>query len=334
MQYDEIYARAVQVLETSGLSEKWLDLGCETGSQNRLNRANMDRFVFETNLIGARAATTATSFLDLELDSPVVGSTMARGRALENIKHATVPWFETPPYVEEMAEALDKCGSIIGVGAVEINDLAGIARRGARFYHIVKPMPDEGKIRAHFEAAAEHGAVAVGMDITPIFGHKAWDENPANDTGVAPKTAEQLASYAQITSLPFIVKGVLSVRDAQLSQEIGASAVVVSNHGGECIDYTRPVLHALRDIRAACPDLPIMVDSGFRRGTDALKALCLGANVVGIVTPLVIGFAAAGTLGVEAMYRAIVAELQRTMSACGYPDVASIDDAALHELAA
>ena len=251
---------------------------------------------------------------------------------LENVKHPSVPWFETPPYLEEMAAALGQCQSLIGIGVVELHELSAIAQRGAPFYHIVKPLPDEGKIAAHLQAAVGTGAVAVGMDITPIFGHKAWNENPMNDTGVAPKTADQLGSYVQATSLPFILKGVLSVKDARIAEEIGAAAVVVSNHGGECIDYSRPVLHALRDIRAACPDLTIIVDSGFRRGTDVLKALCLGANAVGLTTPWVIGYAAAGGMGVEAMYRAIVAELQRTMSACGFPSVGAIDDEVMYEL--
>ena len=332
MQYDAIYARAVEVLEGAGLSEEWLNLGCETGSQNRLNRAYMDRFVFETRLIDAEIADTSTSLFEVPLSSPIIGSAISRGRVLENIRHESVPWFEKPPYLDLTAAALGKCGSLMGVGIVELNELASIASQSVPFYHIVKPYPDETMIRDHIEAAEELGAVAIGMDITPVFGHKAWNENPSFDTGVQPKTADQLRSYVESTELPFIVKGVLSIRDAQVAQGLGAAGIVISNHGGECIDYSRPILHALKAIRLECPDLTIIVDSGFRRGTDVLKAMCLGADAVAIATPLVVGFAAAGAVGVEAMYRAIMAELQRTMSACGFRDVSSIDSSPLFEL--
>lgn len=333
MQYDELYSRAIETLTASGLSERWLDLGCETGSQNRLNRQSIDRFVLETQLIGATEATTHSELLGLKLDSPIIGSAISRGRVLENIKHASVPWFETPPYLEEMTVALGRCNSILGIGIVEPKELVAIANTGSPYYHIVKPYPDEDEIADHLRLAELHGAVAVGMDITPSFGHKAWDENPQYDKGVKPKTAEQLTSYVQMTKLPFIVKGVLSVKDAKTAEAVGAAAVVVSNHGGESIDYSRPVLHSLRDIREACPNLTIIVDSGFRRGSDVLKALCLGADAVAIATPLIVGFAASGAEGVEAMYRALVAELQRTMSSCGFGSVSDVNSSVLYELA-
>ena len=239
MQYDTIYVKALEVLEASGLSSQWLDLGCETGSQNRINREYMDRFVFETRLIDSIEADSRTSLFGVKLSSPIIGSALSRGRVLENIRHSEVPWFEKPPYLEQTAVALGKCGSLMGVGIVELDELESIARAPGSFYHIVKPYPDEDLIRRHILAAEASGAVAVGMDITPSFGHKAWNEDPTADTGVEPKTASQLRSYVELSDLPFIVKGVLSESDAALAQEIGASAIVVSNHGGECIDYSR-----------------------------------------------------------------------------------------------
>jgi isopentenyl diphosphate isomerase/L-lactate dehydrogenase-like FMN-dependent dehydrogenase len=220
----------------------------------------------------------------------------------------------------------------MGVGIVEFSELEALSALAVPLYHIVKPYPDEALISEHILRAKEGGAVAVGMDITPSFGHKAWNEDPSADKGVAPKTARQLESYVAAADLPFIVKGVLSVRDATLARDVGAAAIVVSNHGGECIDYSRPILHALESIREAVPDLLVIVDSGFRRGTDVLKALCLGADAVAVATPLVVGYAAAGPLGVEAMHNAITSELRRTMSACGFSDLASIDSSVLHRV--
>ena len=284
MQYNELLSRALARLEESGLGPDWLNLGCETKSQNRLNREFMDRLVFETRLIDAKRSDLKTELLGTTLSSPVIASTLSRGRVLENIKHPSIPWFMSPPYVQQMARAVGAVGGMFGVGAVEIDELGDLANQGAPLYHIVKPLPDEGKILSHLDAAVSVGCVAVGMDITPSFGHKAWDEDPSTDMDVEPKTVEQLTRYVEHTSLPFIVKGVLSVQDARKARDMGAAAIVVSNHGGECIDYSVPILQILPQIKDAVPELALIADSGFRRGTDVLKALCLGADAVAIAT--------------------------------------------------
>jgi isopentenyl diphosphate isomerase/L-lactate dehydrogenase-like FMN-dependent dehydrogenase len=333
MQYDELLARALERLSASGMDEGWLDLGCETRSQNRLNREHMDRLVFETRLVDAVRADVTTELFGVALRTPVIASAISRGRVLENLKHEAAAWYTSPPYLLHTARALADVGSMMGVGAVEIDELPVFMRQGVPLYHVVKPLPDEAAIFAHLQAAHEAGCVAVGMDITPSFGHKAWDEDPALDIETEPKTKAQLAKYVEATPLPFIVKGVLSVRDAEAARDVGAQAIVVSNHGGECIDYSLPVLQALPRIREAVPDLTIVVDSGFRRGSDVLKALCLGADAVAVATPLVIGYAAGGRFGVQAMLEAITEELRRTMSAVGFPHLASVDGSVLHQVA-
>src|SRR5207249_3402697 len=82
----------------------------------------------------------------------------------------------------------------------------------------------------------------------------------------------------------------------------------------ETIDYAMPILQALPAVRAELPDMPILVDSGFRRGADALKALALGASGVGIATLLLIACAGGGRDGVRAMMEALYEELARKMS--------------------
>ena len=94
-----------------------------------------------------------------------------------------------------------------------------------------------------------------------------------------------------------------------------------------------PILEALPLVRAECPDLPILVDSGFRRGADVLKALALGANGVGMATLLVVACAGGGKAAVAAMVREVQAELQRTMSITGCASVAAIDPSILHRVA-
>ena len=109
-----------------------------------------------------------------------------------------------------------------------------------------------------------------------------------------------------------------------------ARAIAVSFHGGEAIDYAVPILKILPAIRQAVPDLTVLVDSGFRRGTDVLKALALGADGVGMATLLLIACAADGRAGVKAMVEMLTEELQRTMSLVGSPSVSAADDSMLH----
>jgi isopentenyl diphosphate isomerase/L-lactate dehydrogenase-like FMN-dependent dehydrogenase len=196
---------------------------------------------------------------------------------------------------------------------------------------VVKPFKDDHEVLRHLDRAAELGCVAVGMDIDVVFLEKAWDEVPGPAL-LGHKTLDDLRRYRAATKLPFVVKGVLSAHDAKLAREIGADGLIVSSHGGETIDYAMPVLQALPAVRRECPDLPILIDSGFRRGADVLKALALGANGVGIATLLVIACAGGGRDGVRAMMEAIYEELGRTMSITGCRSVDSIDPSILHRV--
>jgi len=197
--------------------------------------------------------------------------------------------------------------------------------------HIVKPYKDDEQVLKHLERAAELGCVAVGMDVDVFFLEKAWDEVPGPPQ-LGHKTLDDLRRYKAATKLPFVVKGVLSAHDARAAREMGADGLIVSFHGGETIDYAMPVLQALPTVRAECPNVPILVDSGFRRGADVLKALALGADGVGFATLLLIACAAGGTDAVAAMVEELQAELQRTMSIAGCASVSDIDPTVMHRL--
>jgi isopentenyl diphosphate isomerase/L-lactate dehydrogenase-like FMN-dependent dehydrogenase len=169
------------------------------------------------------------------------------------------------------------------------------------------------------------------MDIDVFFLEKAWDEVPGPAV-LGHKTLDDVRRYRAATRLPFVVKGVLSAHDARLAQDLGADALIVSFHGGEAIDYAMPVLEALPLVRRECPDLPILVDCGFRRGTDVLKALALGANGVGMATLLLVACAGGGRDAVAAMMEAVYAELARSMSITGCRSVGTIDPSILHRV--
>jgi isopentenyl diphosphate isomerase/L-lactate dehydrogenase-like FMN-dependent dehydrogenase len=165
-----------------------------------------------------------------------------------------------------------------------------------------------------------------------MFLEKAYDEKPGPPY-LGPKSLEEIKGFRAATKLPFVIKGVLSVHDARLARdEIGADCLVVSNHGGEAIDYSVPILKILPEIREAVPELTILVDSGFKRGTDVLKALALGADGVCIGNWLILAFVAYGAQGVADLIRALTEELQRNMSITGCNTIADIESSIIRAL--
>lgn len=121
-----------------------------------------------------------------------------------------------------------------------------------------------------------------------------------------------------------VVKGILSAEDACLAREAGADAIVVSNHGGRQLDGAVAPLRVLPGIVAACPDFPVMIDSGFRRGTDVIKALALGAKFVFIGRPFGYAAAVAGELGVTRAISLLYDEVSRDLAMLGVTKVADL----------
>jgi len=114
-----------------------------------------------------------------------------------------------------------------------------------------------------------------------------------------------------------VVKGVLDPDDARMAREAGADGIIVSNHGGRQLDGAVSPLRVLPAIVAACPGLPVMMDSGIRRGTDVLKALALGAKFVFVGRPFAYAAAVGGAAGVERAITLLSDEIQRDMAMLG-----------------
>lgn len=143
-------------------------------------------------------------------------------------------------------------------------------------------------------------------------------------TATAP-TWETLKWLRGITALPIVVKGVLSPEDALLAVNCGANGIIVSNHGGRVLDGLVSPLDMLPKVVAACPsDVPVMMDGGVRSGTDAFKALALGASAVMVGRPQLHALAVAGVTGVAHMLHIIRAELELTMAVMGCRSVTEI----------
>ncbi|MCY4730285.1 alpha-hydroxy-acid oxidizing protein [Natronomonas gomsonensis] len=134
---------------------------------------------------------------------------------------------------------------------------------------------------------------------------------------------EWLCEYADI---PVVVKGVLHPDDARECIERGAEGVIVSNHGGRQVDNAVTALDVLpRIVSAVNDDVPVLFDSGIRRGSDALVALALGADAVGFGRPYAYGLAIDGENGVESVVKNFLADLDLTLGLIGYDDVDDVD---------
>src|SRR5436853_3034370 len=125
--------------------------------------------------------------------------------------------------------------------------------------------------------------------------------------------------------MKLVIKGIETTEDAQLCLENGANGLIVSNHGGRAEDSGRATIDCLSEIvQGVGGRIPILIDGGFRRGTDIFKALALGARAVCIGRPYVWGVSAFGQAGVERVLELLRAELELVMKQCGTTSIAQI----------
>jgi 4-hydroxymandelate oxidase len=134
-----------------------------------------------------------------------------------------------------------------------------------------------------------------------------------------------------MTSLPIVLKGIITPEDALLALEHGVNGIVVSNHGGRQLDGTIASIEALPHVsRAVAGRCEIYVDGGIRRGTDILKALALGARAVLIGRPAIWGLAANGAEGVQQILDLLRDELELAMALAGCSNLQMIDHSLIH----
>jgi L-lactate dehydrogenase (cytochrome) len=136
-------------------------------------------------------------------------------------------------------------------------------------------------------------------------------------------TWKDLSGLREMTKLPIAVKGLTHPDDARAALDHGADAVVVSNHGGRQVDGAIAALDALPDVvDAVAGEVPILFDSGIRSGSDAFKALSLGAQAILLARPYLWGLAVAGERGVRHVLRSFLADLDLTFALSGCQNVA------------
>lgn len=161
----------------------------------------------------------------------------------------------------------------------------------------------------------------VGMNMDAVYG--------SSKQKLSPDDVKFIADYS---GLPVFVKGVQTAEDADLSIEAGAGGIWVSNHGGRQIDAGRPAFDSLVEVaKGVDKRVPVVFDSGVRRGTHVFKALAAGADLVAVGRPVLYGLATGGARGVEQVFEFLKKELVKTMQLAGTQTIADVKNTTLYD---
>ena len=176
-------------------------------------------------------------------------------------------------------------------------------------------------IKEKLELVKKSGAFAVAMDVDaaglPFLKNM---QPPAGS-----KSVEELTEIVKEAGIPFIVKGVMTVRGALKAHAAGAAAIIVSNHGGRVLDQCSATAEVLEEIcHAVGGGMKVLVDGGIRSGVDIFKALALGADGVVIARPFVSAVYGGAEEGVKVYIEKLAGELEDTMKMCGAEKLSDI----------
>ncbi len=304
MTLDEIYRKGAEVMEAKGLTYNLEGVG--TGFVLRHNEEIFKSYMFRQRAINSVEATTRTQLLDVELQVPIIMSSM------------TVPI----PQIEEdgllkVARALKEAGSMMSLGTPIPTNLRELVEVGVPMIQTIKPFTDRSIVMRMLSQAEDAGVTWVGIEVDAGQGTR-------RVRGCSPMSVDELKEVKQKVSRPLILKGILSSWDAEKALEVGADVIVVSNHGAHTIDYLPHPLDMMDEIvKVIANKIPIIVDGGFRWGTDVLKGLAFGAQAIGLGRPILYGLAADGEEGVKAVITEMADELKITMTMTGVKDPAS-----------
>ncbi|GAP89592.2 putative cytochrome b2 [Rosellinia necatrix] len=196
---------------------------------------------------------------------------------------------------------------------------------GALFLTVDSPVISRREKDERVKAVAAHGP-----DASPAGVAKAGSSGLLNPT----LSWEDLAWIRDATSMPLVLKGIQTVEDAVMAYDGGVQGIVLSNHGGRSLDSAQAPIITLLEIRRHAPHLlapgtrdrfQVFVDGGFRRGTDVLKALALGASAVGIGRPFLYSMTAEyGEAGVARLLQMLRAEIETSMALAGAAAIAEL----------
>ena len=219
----------------------------------------------------------------------------------------------------ELAKGCKEVGIATGLGFPSGSDVDGeMVKIGVPVFRIIKPLKDLDKLIDEVKKSEAKGCFATGVDIDSAAGLKPVGDESHFGEITRPLTIDKLKKLRDSVSIPFIIKGVLSTKDAVSSMKIGADAIVVSSHGGYAMDYCRSPLEVFLDIKKVVGDkMEIILDSGITRGSDIIKAISLGANSVLIGRLAIWGLLIGGGDGVAWIIKLLEDEMKRVMTLLG-----------------
>lgn len=286
------------------------------GNSALITREYFDSLQVELRTIDAVEASTKMELFGETFSTPVMIAALS---GLDKIR---------PNGMVDTARGAAAAGAVMWTGIGSGSELEALIATGAKTVKIIKPYKDIDLIFKKIEHAEKCHALALGMDTDYVFGGKRT-KGFAMECPVSPKTLAEIKSFVKATKLPFILKGILSERDAEKALEAGAGGIVVSHHGG-VIDYAVPPLKILpRIAKVIDKKIPIFVDCGIVRGMDAFKALALGATAVSVGKAVMEGLSENGADGVQKILEEINEELRWAMNLTGSPDIKQIDSSVI-----
>ena len=285
------------------------------GDSNRITREYLDSLLIEMRHLDGTLPSTKLSLYGKTFDTPVMTAAFSH---LEGFHYHE-------DGMAEIARAASQANAVNWAGMGSEEELERIIATGASTIKIIKPYRDDARILKKIEHARRAGVLAVGMDIDHSF-NRAGEYDKVFEDEMRPKSSEQLKALVEAAEgLPFVVKGVLSVQDAEKCLKAGVKGIVVSHHHG-IMDYAVPPLFMLPKIREAVgAEMSVFVDCGIATGYDVFKALALGADAV------CVGRAVLGPLkehdaeGAAQYMRQMTRELAGAMARTGSPDIRHID---------
>jgi 4-hydroxymandelate oxidase len=165
----------------------------------------------------------------------------------------------------------------------------------------------------------DHSSLAASMRNDPMY--DGADLSGLKDIQASALTWDTIKRIRDLTKMKMVLKGILASEDAKIAAETGIDAIIVSNHGGRADESGRSTIETLPEIMQVSGNMPVLIDSGFRRGTDIVKALCMGAKGVAIGRPYLWGLGAFGEPGVERVLQILRTELKVAMQQAGAPSL-------------
>jgi len=287
-----------------------------TSNPDTITRDYFDSLLLETRYIDSVLPSTKMTLFGEVFDTPIMTA------ALSHLNNTTTEGMSV------YAKGAKLSNAVHWVGMGEDEELERVVATGAKSIKIIKPHADNAEVFRKIEHALSMGCFAIGMDTDHAFNSEGGYDNVMG-LPMKPKSSAEIAEFVQAAKVPFIVKGVLSPRDAEKCAKAGCAGIVVSHHHG-MVQYSVPPLMVLQDILSAVGnEMEVFIDCGIVSGMDAYKCLALGAKAVSVgrhLMPLL----KQGPEAVSQRINEMTAELAGIMARTGVKTLEDMDSTIIH----